>query len=336
MFWFGGGLNGAIFCDWFSASQFHEGGGLPIIAGGFTVQYDRDGNARFEHVRPEVVGGSWGSGVRVACNGRRVFIDGNVGRFGREDNLFNHGWSGTVSAANRILARCGLPAFTAAGGVSEQGDTYGARVSRIDLTANFGCGGEAQARAVIRWLASQGVKRVRRGQAGDDSVWWANTRGMFKAYRKDVELLAHGAACDSLAVRWARDLGVVRVEVGVRRRTLQELGLYELGDITQEGLEACYRSRTEILRRVDRSDDPDLLASVPGRYRMTAAAWLAGQDVAALLSRATLFRHAKVLRSYGIDIFSARSVSAFPVRVRVVELQPLGVPEWYSLKVVNS
>lgn len=329
-------MNGQVFVDWITCSQFHEGGGLPIITAGFTVQYDREGVARFERVRPDNILGSWGSAVRVACNGSRVFVSGNVGRFGREDNLFNHGWAGTVECANRVLALCGLPPLSFARGVSDQGNRLCARVSRLDLTCNFGTGSEAQARAVIRWLAGQSIKRMRRGQAGDDSVWWANTRQMFKAYRKDVELLAHGAQVDSAGVVWAREKGVVRVEVELKRRLLDELGLRDMCDITQEGLEAAYREQTEIIRRVDRSDEPDILASIPPRFRITAAAWLAGQDISSLISRATLYRHAKALRSYGIDIFQPRNVCNFPVKVRVVELEPLSVPEWYSLKVVNS
>ncbi len=328
-------MNGSVFVDWLTCSQFHAEGGLPVITGGFTVQYDREGVARFERVRPEDVCGSWGSAVRVACNGSRVYLSGNVGRFCREDNLFNHGWAGTVECANRILADCGLPPFTGGQGKSDGGRWLGARVSRIDLTCNFGSGSEAQARAVIRWLSGQSVKRVRRGQAGDDSVWWANTRTMFKAYRKDVELLAHGAQVDSPGVVWSRQKGVVRVEVELKRRLLGELGLSELNEISQERLEEVYQDQTEILRRVDRSDDPDVLAALPPRVRITAAAWMAGQDIASLISRATLYKHAKILRGYGIDILQPRNICNFPVRVRVVELDPLGMPEWYSLKVVN-
>jgi len=158
---------------------------------------------------------------------------------------------------------------------------------------------------------------------------------MFKAYRKDVELVAHGAQVDSPGVVWAREKGVVRVEVELKRRLLGELGLADLEDITQEGLEEAYRANTEILRRVDRSDEPDILAALPPRVRLTAAAWLAGQDVGGMLSNGTLYRQAKILREYGIDILQPRNICNFPVKVRVVELEPLGMPEWYSLKVVN-
>ena len=62
------------------------------------------------------------------------------------------------------------------------------------------------------------------------------------------------------------------------------------------------------------------------------AAWLAGRDLAQLVSRSTLFRHAKVCREHGLDILTPRNVASFPVSVRVVELKAAPVPEWYSLK----
>ena len=83
---------------------------------------------------------------------------------------------------------------------------------------------------------------------------------------------------------------------------------------------------------MDRSDEPDILASIPARYRMTAAAWLAGQSVCSMLTNGTLYRHARVLRDYGIDILQPRNVEAFPVKVRVVELEALPMPDWYREK----
>jgi II/X family phage/plasmid replication protein len=63
--------------------------------------------------------------------------------------------------------------------------------------------------------------------------------------------------------------------------------------------------------------------------RATLAAWLGGQDLKAVLSRATLFRHAKVLREYGVDILETRNVVLAKTKVRVVELEPLAVPDWH-------
>jgi len=331
-------VSGEVFIDWITAHQQHPGGGLPVVFQTLDVKYSREGVALRERACPSVVQGSFDSAIRVGCNGFRVYLSGNVGRFGREDNLFNYRWAGTRAAANRILLDLGLPPFSA-GGVSENGDvTRGARVSRLDVTANFAAGSEAQGHAVIRWLASQSVRRAKRGQAGNESVWWANTRKMFKAYLKGPELEAHGMSPDEFQAAWCRRVGLVRVEVEVKKRLLCELGLDDWGGITDEKLEACYHDQTALLRKVDRSDEPDILAGIPARYRMTAAAWLAGQDVRSLLGQASLYRHARVLREYDLDILQYRNVEALRVKVRVVDLQPLAVPDWYQpfLKVVNS
>lgn len=321
-----------VFVDWITASQFHPEGGLPILQNGLHAWFDSGGNCRLERISPQSVCGSFETSIQLSCNGHRVYLSGNVGRFGRQDNLFNFGWDATATICNRILDRAGLPRFRAVGGISGEQVCAGARVHRLDITANFSAGSDAQARAVIRWLTSQSVARARRGSAGDESVWWSNTRRMFKAYRKGAELLKHGLPANAPVVEWAVNQGVVRVEVELKRRTLQELGLNEWGNVSQAKLVRLFADETEILRRVDRSDEPDILAQIPAKYRMTAAAWMAGQDIKAALPNGTLYRHAKVLREYGLDVLQARNITAFPVRVRVVDLQPLDVPAWYRLR----
>lgn len=171
---------------------------------------------------------------------------------------------------------------------------------------------------------------MKRGFAGDESVWFSNTRHMLKAYRKGAEMKAHGG--DDVLIGYCDAAGIVRVEVELKRRLLGELGLDEVGNVTDEKLADVFREQTEIFRAVDRSEEPDIIANVPARSRAFAAAWLAGQDVRALCSRATLFRHAKVLREYGIDVMEPRNIQNFPVSVRVVELEPMTAPAWYDWK----
>jgi len=322
-------VSGEIFVDWLTAVEHHPGGGLPIIVGGLTVWHDRYGHPVCERASPTTVAGSFDSAIRVGCDGSRVFLSGNVGRFARADNLFNFGWAGTVRAANRVLLGIGLPPFSSVDGLSPEGFRLGARLRRVDLTANFCTGSEAQARALIRWLAAQSVARMKRGQAGEESVWWANTRSMFKAYMKGPEMVKHGRSPDEFAVKWCGENGVVRVEVELKRRLLKDLGLDHFAVIDDATLTRLFEERTNVLRRVDRSDEPDVLAAIPCRSRPYAAAWLAGKDMRLMACERTLFRHARVLRQYGLDILQPRNVEAFPVRVRVIDLVPVGVPDWY-------
>jgi len=324
-----------IFIDWLSISQLHtESEPFPIFTGGINVDYDPLGNARFERVRPANFKGSFETSLRIKSDSRHISLSGNVGRFSRKDNLFNCGWEETLGKCNRILLARGLPAFNA-GQVRNaigKGDLPGARVSRIDLTANFATGSESQARHLIRWLASRSVSRMKRGRAGDESVWWVNSRHMLKAYIKHIEMLKHGCTEDDPVYQWCKEKGVVRVEIELKRRLLSDLDMVDIKNITDEKLIDVFHEQTEIFNAVDRSDEPDILDAIPPKSRVHAAAWMAGQDLKQLMSRATFFRHAKILREYGIDITEPRNVESFPVKVRIVEMKPLSMPDWYSLE----
>ncbi|WP_365977547.1 phage/plasmid replication protein [Thiobacillus sp.] len=331
--------NGSLFIDWITASQHHPDGGLPILTGGVTVHYSADGAPIFERNQSTRFNGSHDTSVRVGCDGFRVSLSGNAGRFSRKDNVFNFGLQGTIEACNRILVELGLPPFTPAtsdrstpGPFALPHSRRGCVISRLDITRNYKTGSESSARAFIRWLGARSIARMKRGQSGDESVWWANTRHMLKAYIKHLEMIKHGADSNDELVSWLKDQGVVRVEIELKKRLLSELGLNDLANITDTKLEELYEEQIEPFKRADRSCDEDILDAIPPKSRVYAAAWLAGQDMREMASRATLFRHAKVLRECGIDILAPRNIERFPVKVRFIELEPLSVPDWYDLE----
>lgn len=170
---------------------------------------------------------------------------------------------------------------------------------------------------------------MKRGMASDESVWFVNTRRMLKAYIKHLEMAKHGTPLEDFALQWCKEQGILRVEVEMKKRELSALGLNDFGAITQEKLEALFEAETSVFRSVDRSDDVDIIDAIPARSRVYASAWLAGQDLRQSCSRATLFRHAKVLREFGLDILEPRNVQQFPVKVRIVDLTPVEAPAWY-------
>lgn len=325
-------MTNEIFVDWITISQSHEGESLPVIAGGAVVFYDGFGIPRFERASPSRIAGSYETSLQIKCDGTFVSLSGNVGRFSRGDNLFNLGWRETIQKSNRVMLAQNLPVFTPSGLSRDLQERRGAKISRLDVTANFATGSESQARHLIRWLADKSVSRMKKGRAGDESVWWSNTRHMLKAYIKHIELEKHGMKTDNPVYQWCKENGIVRVEVELKRRMLQTEGLDRIENLSDEKIHRIFESETEIFRAVDRSDEPDILDAIPSRYRVTAAAWLSGEDLSCLLSRATLFRHAKVLREYGIDIMEVRNVVKFPTKVNVIELKPVSPPDWYSLE----
>lgn len=324
-----------IFVDWISISQLHQTEEqLPIYCGGIIVNYDPLGNARHERVCAASFPGSFETSIRLKSDGKHTSLSGNVGRFSRKDNLFNLGFRETLAKANRICLARGLPAFTPAKILASayEAESQGARVSRLDITCNFATGSESQARALIRWLGNRSVSRMKKGRVGDESVWWVNTRHMLKAYVKHIEMLKHGCDPDDLVYQWCKEQGVVRVEIELKKRLLFDEGLNQLENITDEKLIHIFHNETEIFSRVDRSDEPDILDAIPAKSRVYASAWLAGQDLKNLLSNGTLYRHAKILREYGIDILEPRNIEQFPVKVQIVDLKPLSMPSWYSLE----
>lgn len=322
----------SIFIDWITISQIHASKSLPIIAGGAIVFYDGFGIPRFEKARSAMLAGSFDTRLQIKCDGSHVSLSGNVGRFSRNNNLFNYGWRETLHKANRIILDKQLPSFSGYGLDADFKETRGARISRLDVTANYSTGSESQARALIRWLSEKSVSRMKKGRAGDESVWWSNTRHMLKAYIKHIEMEKHGMSRDNPIYQYCKENGVVRVEVELKKRLLLDEGINKLETITQEKLETIFDQETEIFKRVDRSDEPDIIDALPSKSRIYAAAWLAGEDVRNLASRATLFRHAKVLRDYGIDILEPRSILKFPTKVNIIELKPLSPPDWYEFE----
>lgn len=161
---------------------------------------------------------------------------------------------------------------------------------------------------------------------------WANTRSKFTAYIKHLEMVAHGLPPDNPAVVFAREKGIVRVEVRVNRRLLADLGLRDVHEVTHEKLEEVYRERTAVMREVERTDIQDALASLPARTRTFAMLWLAGHDLSDFCNRSQLYVHARRCRELGWEIMEKRNISVMPVRVRVIDLQPVTPPQWYDLK----
>jgi hypothetical protein len=323
-------MQNEIFIDWVTVSQHFKKGGLPILSGGVIVFYDAQGNPRSERNQSTSITGSHDTRLRIGCDGYRLSLSGNIGRFSRKDNLYNFGWEQTKYAINGVLASLGFPTFSPSKGIEGHQDyERGAVFSRLDITCNYATGNELQARQAIRWLGSQSIARSKKGISGDESVWWANTRHMLKAYIKHLEMLAHGALEDDESFIHARDLGILRVELELKKRTLSELHLNDWGNITQEKLEQVFHENTALLHKIDNSNEANILDIIPKSSRVYASCWLQGQDLKGLLAERTLYRHAKVLREYGIDILSERNITQLKTKPRILELVPTVAPDWY-------
>jgi len=316
-----------------------------------------------ERIRSAWIQGSHNTKIQMSSDGTLVQLKGNPGRFGRSDNVFNRDWDGTLAVCNQLLNSQGLPAFDVGepyasseliydldGNLAsrpefkgymvspEEGAGHeGARVWSIHVTRNFIAGSDANALAVIGWLDSQSVARVKKQRFGKSTVVWGHLRYcQVEAYLKADEMLAHCKGeiereqmRQNPVYQWCRENGVVRVEVKAAKDCLRDMGLTWAGEWTMNKVIQLFEARTELLHRVKTDIEEFDPATLPSRVALTAEAWLRGADVRRSMSKVTFWRHAKVLREYGIDIAEPRNVFSMPVRIKTIELQSAVAPDWY-------
>jgi len=337
---------------------------LPVVEDGIVYKFQRDENGDFPHdedgnpipvyesVSRRFITGSYDSLYVIRCDGAKVEFEGNVGRFCRPDNLFNLDFDATIQKVNEILATYGLPPFTA-GDAFEKSlpsahdikhglliDWTGATVSEVHITRNYITGSPGNAQAAIDWLATQSVSHVKRTRAHDTTVSWGRKAGRkyLKAYLKAPEMLVHrhGRHKEEIekdpVYQFAQCHGILRFELEAKRLLLRDNHCRFLGEITMEKLVRLFEEEvTPLLGRVKEDISRMELEALPAAVRMTASAYLRGENVAALLSRRTFYRHLKVLRDYGLDISEPLpTLHKFSPVINVVKIEPVAsVPDWY-------
>lgn len=335
-----------FFVDWLSIHQSHPEE-LPVITDGEVLGVDGNGELVWKTSRKRRLEGSFETSVQVKCDGHTVFFEGNMSRFGRTNNVFGFDLAECLRRVNQILAKLGLPPFTwgrkfyrpvktkgAGGSLGNSGEVKecwtGARISRIDLTANYGAGSGADARAYMEWLGTQQHSaRVKVGTHYDGETvdWGRGSRRVYaKAYLKSAELLKHAAPAEF--VEYCEEVGLIRFEVTVKATQLIAMGCEYLGSLDMAKLIELFQDRQAVMQRAEHTHDD--LAELPNHLRRTARDYLAGDNLAATLSTATFYRHRAALLRYGLDISVKRNVVNFQPKVRVIELRPLSAPPWYQ------
>lgn len=333
-----------FFVDWLSVEQVYPEGGLPCVDAGCIISTDPDGSLEWKTVRAVQHEGSFDTSIQVRSDGYRVRISGNLSRFGRPDNLFGLPLSRCLVVASRVLAHYGLPAFTPGERVwNSRSDSYawtGARISRIDLTANFAAGSPDDAHAVMQYLGAQHAGRHTGRVLGDgETVEWGrgSRRQYWKTYIKYKEMARHNNAghIPERLIQYARDNGIIRLEGTLRSNSLTDIGSAFLGDYLKgcramSELIRLFDERVSVISRAEKTIDD--LADLPRTIRATARDYLAGENVADNLPKATFYRHRAQLLPYGIDI-AVRNVLPFATKVKVINVSRLSPPDWYDFGV---
>lgn len=284
--------------------------------------------------------GSYDTSILIKSDGGRVTVSGNLGRFGRPDNVFGYSVVECVRIANVILKSLDLPPFTwgRAGGSKVIGVRMktDACITRIDLTRNYAAGSQEKLARLLHYMGGIHL-RNKAGKSYDSGVTWGEGSKYWyaKLYDKFKDL-AKGRGKMHVPidlVEWVRDSGLARFEVSLKSRFLSQNGMQSVGFWEGDMSNVVYDERfAGVLSQMQ--VNVDQFEEIPGRLGEIAIAWRNGVDMKARLKRDTFYRYRKQLKAYGIDISERCNVSRLPLRVEVIQLSEARRPDWYELPLV--
>lgn len=345
-----------MFCDWLTIRQVHTSE-LPEIHNGKVYDVDVNGDVETVTLKRVSHEGSYSTKISVRCDGSIVELSGNVGRWGRPDNVFGHSATRCIQIASEIALSLGLPAFTKGVSMLVTGKDgkpkqvwTGARVSRLDMTENMVTGGPRNLSLVMNHYSNQKIMRVKQKTYGnDETIVFGEgvTKGTgskyiyAKLYVKHIEMKAHLAKMKkkflnfdesylSDLTKWCESQGIIRYEVEFKSNYLNRHKVAYLGDITDAKLHLLFNSYyDQILKRVDADMTEEEL---PQYARGTLARWKGGETPSVFLKQTTFYRHRSACLKAGFDIAEPFSnVVKFPTKYRVVNISTAVPPSFYKM-----
>lgn len=253
-------------------------------------------------------------------------VDGNLGRWGRSDNVWGYG---VFYCLSNFLAQV-LPGL----GLVQTG---AAVLGRVDLTYNVNVGAGSIG-AYTHYAAGIRLGRAKPTAYETGTAWGLGSkRWSAKIYDKIADLKRRGQhdLANQLIVQCG--VGFARHELTLRGPVLKELGLLSSSDWIGGDMEKKICEKMWADMDVGGACVEDALVELPPRLAAALLAYRQGYDYVAAasdgrFSRASLYRlRADLRKLVGVDIFVAASVSRIPVKVRAIQPVLHQVPDWYRL-----
>ncbi|EPP8768367.1 phage/plasmid replication protein, II/X family [Acinetobacter baumannii] len=324
--------------DWVSAKIIcnHDPNKL---SNGIIASLDREGNTEWLTNKKTTVEGSYSTKIQIqSVTDTQIYISGNPTKFLQGHNLF--GSNDLVSIMGKFfdellkkeeLGLCPDPFQYA----NIKDGHY--ELSRVDVNETWHLNNEKE---VLAWIRAVGesayLKHRGAGQFSGDTAYFGkhSRRWALKCYSKFMEILAKGHHLPvdlqiPEMIEYARK--ALRIE-GVTRQ--QELKRRSLHIASNWDIDTAEELLLEYISKLEMSDvymlKDDVLDSLPPRLRLTYQAWLNGDDLKSVLPRPTFYRYRKQILEYGIDIStkSPKEKNNVIPLIRVLEAQPVGIPDW--------
>jgi hypothetical protein len=307
-----------LFCDWVSAICKVES--LPSL--GRVITLDGDGVFVSDRQKTHEIHRTSSSTVfKIIQTGlNEVYVDGNIGRYKRSDNLFGYGVVEASGFLKDLLADMGMVMVGSP------------RFTRIDVTQNF-LVGEGVISRYTHWCAGLRLGR-HKPTVYEHGVAWGlgSTHWSAKIYDKYVDLCRHKKK--TLADRIGK--GIARRELTLRKVELEKLNLTTPENWT-DGMEQIIMDKYfAVINKGGASVEELGSMDIPLRIENAIQAWRNGKDFAALsresaAARRQAYRLRKDILHYaGVDIFQPSSITRLPVRVIEIKPEALTVPYWYE------
>jgi II/X family phage/plasmid replication protein len=210
-------------------------------------------------------------------------------------------------------------------------------LTRVDINESWHLNNSREVQAWIRAVGETAYLKHRgAGQfTGDTAYFGKNSRRWgLKCYSKGLEILAKGhklppELCIPEMLEYADK--ALRIEAFLRQLELKRRGL---NLVSNWDIDTPTELLLECISKLELSDvymlDESVLDTLPPRLRMTYNAWLNGEDLKSIYTQRTFYRVRKEMEKYGIDISSKspkEKNNVIPL-IRVLEAQPVGIPDW--------
>ena len=211
--------------------------------------------------------GSYETSVFLKCDGRTLYFEGNISRFGRHDNLFGYSVGDCIKKPNGLLGFLKLLGFSAGKlfCLNDESDFKvqwtGAVVTRIDLTQNYFLDSRAGAFGFMHWLSSQQASRLKTGMYADTGTidFGRGSRRFYsKVYINSDEMRRHLKNSDSYLERltvWCDRESLICFETTYKSKRSDFCYFRYSGDFDISVLEKDFAGRMEILSRADLTFD---------------------------------------------------------------------------------
>lgn len=341
----------SVICDWLTIShplrEFY-----PPVHDGQILRINKDGTNDWTTECWEVLKcSSSDTSLRIKCDGRKIMMTGNIGRYGEMDNLNGHTVVECINKWRAILAdyfggrvvkkvnpttgithierfhAVDLSHFFGSDIEMVNRDTgvielMGTRITRCDLAGNFYTDNFAALTAMLM-TRKLGQHKPMPGKYGPTWGYGSKRSNWFKAkiYDKDCELEGRRTP--------ATGATTARFEVQLGSEKLKRLSLHTEKKWTEDDMENVIFGgfSDEIFRQ---QATAETWSDIPIRIRHYAVMWrdgvplrsqCIGSDGAFVSS--TYYRVLKQLKAYGLDCSQPCNVMTLVQRIQVVKVMPL-------------